>query len=375
MASVSYEKVHKTYADGTPALIDFDLAVADGEFMVLVGPSGCGKSTALRLLAGLEDVSAGRLLIDTDVVNGRTPQQRDVAMVFQNYALYPHMTVRDNLAFPLRMRKLERDAIARRVDETARLLDLTALLERKPPQLSGGERQRVAMGRAIVRAPRVFLMDEPLSNLDARLRLQIRSEIATLQRRLGITTLYVTHDQVEAMTLGQRVAVLNRGRLQQVGEPQTLYDHPANIFVATFIGSPGMNLFPATVQSGAHGPELRFCGLSVPIADLPAALKTGLDERSDMTVTVGLRPEAFALQAGTHALAMTVHAVETLGHEQLIHGAPVNEASAATGGGSATESVIARLPGAPSPRVGDRLMLRFDMERMYCFDVQGQAIA
>jgi len=253
MASVSFAGVGKVYRDGTRALSDFDLDVADGEFMVFVGPSGCGKTTALRMVAGLEDITEGEVRIGERVVNGLHPRHRDIAMVFQNYALYPHMSVYRNIAFALKVRKTPPEEIKRRVEEAARILGLTTELKRKPGQLSGGQRQRVAMGRAIVRHPQVFLMDEPLSNLDAKLRVQMRAEIARIQRELGATTIYVTHDQVEAMTMGDRVAVLRKGQLQQVDSPQEVYDRPANLFVASFIGSPEMNLVEARLERGGDG--------------------------------------------------------------------------------------------------------------------------
>src|SRR5881398_3969904 len=259
MANVTYDHVTKTFGD-TSAVKDFLLEITDGEFMVLVGPSGCGKSTALRMLAGLEKVSDGRILIGERVVNNVAPQHRDIAMVFQSYALYPHMTVYDNLAFGLRNQKVEKKEIDRRVRQAAEILDLDPLIKRKPKQLSGGQRQRVALGRAIVRDPSAFLMDEPLSNLDAKLRVQMRAEVSRLQHRLGTTTVYVTHDQTEAMTLGDRVAVMRAGMLQQVDTPKELYDNPLNIFVAGFIGSPSMNFFPAQVE-GDH--------LKLPFANLP----------------------------------------------------------------------------------------------------------
>src|SRR5881397_3190866 len=259
MATITYESVGKVYPDGTEAVADLELELDDGELMVLVGPSGCGKSTALRMTAGLEDITSGRLLIDEEVVNAKQPQERDIAMVFQDYALYPHMTVRQNMGFALRMMKLPKSEIRRRVDEAAERLSLTALLDRRPKNLSGGQRQRVAMGRAIVREPKAFLMDEPLSNLDAKLRVQMRAEISALQKQLGVTTLYVTHDQVEAMTMGDRVAVMKNGRLQQCAPPQELYDDPANVFVAGFMGSPKMNLFHSLLRREADGSAwLRF---------------------------------------------------------------------------------------------------------------------
>ena len=254
MSRIALESITKRYHDGTTAVRSLDLSIADGELMVLVGPSGCGKTTALRMVAGLEEITEGTILIDGQPVNDMEPRDRDIAMVFQSYALYPHLTVRDNMAFSLKYRKTLKQEIRRRVDEAARILELEELLGRKPRQLSGGQRQRVAMGRAIVRQPRAFLMDEPLSNLDAKLRVQMRAEIAKLQRSLGVTTIYVTHDQTEAMTLGSRVAVLRHGVLQQVAAPQELYQRPANLFVAGFIGSPAMNLIEATLERGAGNP-------------------------------------------------------------------------------------------------------------------------
>jgi ABC-type sugar transport system ATPase subunit len=290
--------------------------------MVLVGPSGCGKSTALRLLAGLETEDSGEILIEGRSVTGRPPQQRDVAMVFQNYALYPHMTVEQNLAFPLKMRGLNRQGIRDKVRETAGILDLAGLLQRRPKQLSGGQRQRVAMGRALVREPKVFLMDEPLSNLDAKLRVQIRGEIAELQRRTGTTTLYVTHDQAEAMTLGHRVAVINAGKLQQVDRPDRLYDRPANSFVAGFLGSPGMNIFPVTLMNTEQGMETQ---LGASILTLPNDLlgkQAGLMAFLNQPVFLGLRPEALAPNPkDDRAGGLPVHvvSVESLGHENLVY--------------------------------------------------------
>src|SRR5438445_295379 len=266
MASVALEHVDKVYPGGTRALADLSLRVEDAELVVLVGPSGCGKSTVLRLIAGLEEATAGMLRIGERVVNDLRPQDRNVAMVFQDYALYPYLSARGNLEFPLRMRHLAREEMQRRVEAVARLLDIAALLDRLPKQLSGGQRQRVAMGRALVREPSVFLLDEPLSNLDAKLRVQVRAEIKELQGRTRTTMIYVTHDQVEAMTLGDRVAVLDQGRLQQVAPPGELYDRPANAFVAGFIGNPPMNLFPARVEVDGRGTLLRVGGGMVPVA-------------------------------------------------------------------------------------------------------------
>jgi multiple sugar transport system ATP-binding protein len=325
MATVSFSGVGKVYRDGTRALSDFDLDVADGEFMVFVGPSGCGKTTALRMVAGLEAISEGEIRIGERVVNGLHPRKRDVAMVFQNYALYPHMTVYKNIAFSLKVRKTAPDEIRRRVEEAARILGLQDELERKPAQLSGGQRQRVAMGRAIVRNPQVFLMDEPLSNLDAKLRVQMRAEIARIQHELGATTVYVTHDQVEAMTMGDRVAVLRRGRLQQVDPPQHLYERPANLFVASFIGSPEMNLVEARLERGDGALVCRVAGqpLHVPAELLRA--RPGLEAYAGKTVGFGIRPEQLedAALAGNapagQRLRGKVATVELLGSELLAH--------------------------------------------------------
>ena len=284
MAEIVLSDVTKRYPDGTEAVKQLNLEIADGEFIILVGPSGCGKSTALRMIAGLEEISDGELRIGDDVVNALSPRDRDIAMVFQSYALYPHMTVRENMGFALKLAKTDKAEIDKRVDEAARILDLTDHLERKPANLSGGQRQRVAMGRAIVRDPAVFLMDEPLSNLDAKLRVQMRSEVSRIQQRLGTTTVYVTHDQTEAMTLGDRVAVMRAGVLQQVGSPQELYDNPANIFVAGFIGSPAMNFMPASID----GDTLR---LPMVEAKLERSVLDTLGGNNRLIV--GVRPEDF----------------------------------------------------------------------------------
>jgi multiple sugar transport system ATP-binding protein len=283
MSGIKLDEVTKVYPNGVKAVDAVDLDIREGEFVVLVGPSGCGKSTLLRMIAGLEDVTDGEILIDDDVVTDKPPQQRDIAMVFQNYALYPHMTVRDNLAYGLRLRKMPKQEWKRRVEETAKTLGLDELLDRKPSALSGGQRQRVAMGRAIVREPRAFLMDEPLSNLDAKLRVSMRAELARLHERLQVTTVYVTHDQVEAMTLGQRVAVLRDGILQQVDTPQQLFHHPANLFVAAFIGSPAMNLIDARVADG----RISFADISFELPDSSPA------RRHSGHLIVGIRPTDF----------------------------------------------------------------------------------
>jgi len=282
MSEITLEGVTKVFADGQEAVKDMNLEIGDGEFMILVGPSGCGKSTALRMIAGLEDISSGEVKIGGDVVNDRAPKERDIAMVFQNYALYPHMTVRENMGFALKLAGVEKSEIDSKVEEAAKTLDLTQHLDRRPANLSGGQRQRVAMGRAIVRDPQAFLMDEPLSNLDAKLRVQMRTEVARLQSRLETTTVYVTHDQTEAMTLGDRVAVMRAGALQQVGTPAELYEQPVNLFVAGFIGSPAMNFMPAELSGGK---------VKLPIGE--ADLPEGLGDGREGQVVAGLRPESF----------------------------------------------------------------------------------
>ena len=319
MASITLDKINKVYGDTYHAIHDLDLDIADGEFLVLVGPSGCGKSTALRMIAGLESISGGQLRISDKVVNNVDPKDRDIAMVFQSYALYPHMTVYENIGFPLRMMKLPKAEIDKRVRDAARSLELTNHLDRKPGRLSGGQRQRVAMGRAIVRKPSAFLMDEPLSNLDAKLRVQMRAEIARLQKTLGVTTVYVTHDQIEAMTMGDRVAVLKGGYLQQVDTPQRLYDRPDNVFVAAFIGSPSMNLY----QSRLTGDQLRLGSQTL---QLPATVfdrRPGLRNVSDRPLIVGIRPEdlqdAVLAAPGHGLLKAKAVLVESLGAELMVH--------------------------------------------------------
>ncbi|MEO8422786.1 MAG: sn-glycerol-3-phosphate ABC transporter ATP-binding protein UgpC [Actinomycetota bacterium] len=291
MAEIVLDAVSKSYVDGTEAVSDLNLDIEDGEFVVLVGPSGCGKTTALRMIAGLEGITSGTISIGDRVVNTVPPKERDIAMVFQNYALYPHMTVYDNMAFGLKLRKLPKEEIDRRVREAGGILGLEELLQRKPAALSGGQRQRVAMGRAIVREPKAFLMDEPLSNLDAKLRVQMRSEIARIQHELNVTTIYVTHDQVEAMTMGDRVAVIRKGKLQQVDTPQNLYDHPLNLFVAGFIGSPAMNMVEATLSTSNGSASIEFGGLQLGVPQEVVAAHAGLTRFEGRSVVVGLRPE------------------------------------------------------------------------------------
>jgi ABC-type sugar transport system ATPase subunit len=362
MASVTFEHVGKTYPNGVNAVVDCNLAVADGELVVLVGPSGCGKSTLLRMLAGLETVGSGVIRIGERVVNDLSPQERNIAMVFQDYALYPFMTVRRNLEFPLKMRKLGRDETARRVAWAADVLELAPLLDRLPKQLSGGQRQRVAMGRALVREPTVSLLDEPLSNLDAKLRVDVRAEIAELQRRTSTTMIYVTHDQTEAMTLGHRIAVLDRGRLQQVAPPQTLYDQPANAFVAGFIGNPPMNVFAVRAEA-RDGGQLRLA-VADQVVDVPTAAQPAERVRH-----AGLRPESFALAgdgaAGTVIQAVVEH-VEFLGHETLAY--------VQLGAGSERLRLAVRLDGMQPLNKDDRVRLRVDPKALYLFDDAGQTL-
>lgn len=369
MASVEFEHVDKIFPDGTRAVVDCSLRIADAELMVFVGPSGCGKSTLLRLLAGLEQATAGTVRIGERVVNDLPPQERNVAMVFQDYALYPFMSVRRNLEFPLKMRKLSGDEMRRRVEAAAAVLDITPLLDRLPKQLSGGQRQRVAMGRALVREPTVFLLDEPLSNLDAKLRVQVRAEIGELQRRTGTTMIYVTHDQVEAMTLGHRVAVLHQGRLQQVAAPRELYDRPANVFVAGFIGNPPMNLFSTRLSVGDGQRSTMTVGDQiVPIALPGAAERLG---GSTGPLTAGVRPEAFQLaspEAAEACIRVTVEHVEYLGHETLAH-VRVGEATDAR-----AIRFIARLQGMRALDKGDLLRLQIAQDGLYFFDEDGMAV-
>ncbi|MHB2000094.1 MAG: ABC transporter ATP-binding protein, partial [Solirubrobacteraceae bacterium] len=322
MATITLEHVSKVYPNGAEAVTDLNLQVADGEFMILVGPSGCGKTTALRMVAGLEDITDGTIEVGGKVVNDLSPRDRDIAMVFQNYALYPHMTVAENIGFALSLRKLDKAQVNAKVREAAEILGLTEHLKRKPAQLSGGQRQRVAMGRAIVREPAAFLMDEPLSNLDAKLRVQMRAEVSRIQRRVGVATLYVTHDQTEAMTMGDRVAVMRSGRLQQCDAPQELYDRPANLFVAAFIGSPAMNLYNATLS--ADGATLN---LGEQRLQLPQQLRSEatIGARRGKDVVVGIRPEDLADAAvnggdgSGRQLTGTVDLIEALGAEKLVH--------------------------------------------------------
>jgi multiple sugar transport system ATP-binding protein len=381
MASIEFSKVSKRYGDGIDAIHELNLRVKDGELMVLVGPSGCGKSTLLRITAGLEEVTSGVIRIDDRVVNHIPPRQRNLAMVFQNYALYPHMTVRGNLEFPLRMQKAAAREIEAGVERIAEMLDLTPLLQRKPKALSGGQRQRVAMGRAIIRQADIFLMDEPLSNLDARLRVEIRSEIARLQRELAITTLYVTHDQAEAMTLGQRVAVIGRGRLQQVGSPQEIYEKPANAFVARFIGSPGMNLIETSLSRDSGEILLQLGPTRLPLPRQVLANHPGLASRGDEKLLVGIRPHAIHLSArdGKQKLAARVGSVEALGHETIVHldtqlVMHTKHQSGLDKVRSNQTQLLAQLTGHHNFSTGEQLNIQIELDSLSFFDANGEAI-
>jgi multiple sugar transport system ATP-binding protein len=374
MADVQLDRVGKEFPDGTRAVADLSLGVADGELLVLLGPSGSGKSTVLRLLAGLESPTSGRILLGGEDVTERSPQRRNVAMVFQSYALYPHKTVRGNLEFPLRMLGMGSGEIADRVRRAAGLLGLGELLDRRPRQLSGGQAQRVAMGRAIVRDPALFLMDEPLSNLDAALRVQIRGEIAALQERLGTTTVYVTHDQVEAMTLGNRVAVLLAGHLLQVAPPQELYDRPASTFVAAFVGRPPMNLFPVEVGGGDGDAALRFAGQRLPLPAGSPARKLVADLGGRAAVA-GLRPEALGWAGDGDPrprIEVELAAVEMLGHEEILYF--TSPAVSSPEGGSSVGLLAARVGVGRRPETGDRVELAVDTHALHLFGADGRRL-
>ncbi len=386
MGEVVFNNVMKRFGPNVIAVNNLNLSISEGEFVVLVGPSGCGKSTSLRMVAGLEEISDGEITINGEIVNDLTPRERDIAMVFQTYALYPHMTVAQNMAFPLRMAGLSADEKKRRVENAAEILDITDLLGRYPRELSGGQRQRVAMGRAIVRSPRVFLMDEPLSNLDAKLRVQMRGEIAHLQRELRATTIYVTHDQVEAMTLGDRVAVMYGGVLQQMAPPATLYSSPETVFVAGFIGSPPMNLCRARIEEGPSGLQATFGGMSLAIDPASVARYPRVAGHLGREVVLGTRPESFSLAEGEapegETLRATVDLVEMLGAEALVYlqcdARPVTAKSIGEGGadearsrkrGSSAMSLVARVAPRVLPRTGETVALRYEPDALHFFDL------
>jgi len=372
--------LQKRYDNGFEAVPGLDLEIHDGEFLVLVGPSGCGKSTVLRMVAGLEDITGGDLYIDDALVNAMGPQQRDIAMVFQSYALYPNMTVADNIAFAMKLRKTDKAEIAAKVAEVAELLELTPVLDRKPGQLSGGQRQRVAMGRAIVRNPKLFLMDEPLSNLDAKLRVQTRAEISKLQRRLGVTTMYVTHDQIEAMTMGDRVAVLRRGVLMQCASPSELYETPDNLFVAQFIGSPSMNVVKGSVSAvGEDSITLMVGSQPLVLTGESASRLSGLRDSVGQAIAIGIRSEALG-DDGSASIEVDVDLVEMLGSEVLVHctiDAPSVRAidSGVEISDSSTSTVVASLDPRSLVKAGSHLSLTVDTLRLHAFDLEtGAAI-
>jgi multiple sugar transport system ATP-binding protein len=378
VATVSMEKINKVYENGFHAVKDMSLDIADGEFMVLVGPSGCGKTTALRMVAGLEDITTGILRIGGKEANDESPKERDIAMVFQNYALYPHMTVAENIGFALKLRHMPKDQLKAKVNDAAEVLGLTDWLDRKPGQLSGGQRQRVAMGRAIVREPSVFLMDEPLSNLDAKLRVQMRAEVARIQRRIGVSTIYVTHDQVEAMTMGDRVTVMRDGTLQQVDTPQHLYDNPDNIFVAAFIGSPAQNLYDAVIGEGVR--SVKLGSQSVMLPDAIAVKRPALRSYVGKDVVIGMRPEHLRAASPDIAgpkLVGDVELIEALGSELVVHftidahrviaeGALDKDEAAAMQSGEGVARVEAKTP----VKVGEKMTFSVDVEDMQFFDPQ-----
>ncbi|SDN08666.1 ABC transporter ATP-binding protein [Allokutzneria albata] len=388
MADIVLDKVTKKYPDGALAVQEVNLEIADGEFIILVGPSGCGKSTTLNMLAGLEDITSGELRIGGERVNERAPKDRDIAMVFQSYALYPHMTVRENMAFPLRLAKVDDKTVEAKVNEAAKILDLGQHLDRKPSNLSGGQRQRVAMGRAIVRSPKAFLMDEPLSNLDAKLRVQMRTEVSRLQKNLGTTTVYVTHDQTEAMTLGDRVVVMRGGAVQQVGSPQFLYENPANLFVAGFIGSPAMNFIPATLENGSLSTALGTFPLSDKVRRMAER-----GRRAVRDVIMGLRPEHFedasmvdgAAKSRGATFTTQVDVLESMGSDKYAYfsisgkrasSAQLDELAADVGVSDlGAGQAVARLAAASKAKEGSSLEVWLDLDKIQLFDPEsGRAL-
>ena len=367
MSTVSLQHIFKIYDGNVTAVSDFNLEIADKEFIVLVGPSGCGKSTTLRMVAGLEEISKGELRIDDRLVNDVEPKDRDIAMVFQSYALYPHMTVRENMEFPLKLRKMDKAEIARRVNQAAEILDITQYLDRKPKALSGGQRQRVAIGRAIVREPKVLLMDEPLSNLDAKLRNQMRAEIIKLRQRINTTFIYVTHDQTEAMTLGDRIVIMKDGFVQQIGTPQQVFDSPVNLFVAGFIGTPQMNFFNGQLEKTASGYQIQCMGATVPVTD-EMAQKLAAKGQGNADVIVGVRPEHITVQTeGGNAIQATVEVSELMGSEFYLH--------AAVGEGEKQQNVVMRIQTTELPAqfragvpYGTKLGFTFRSQLIHLFD-------
>jgi multiple sugar transport system ATP-binding protein len=377
VGNIVLNEVDKVYENGFHAVHKLSLDVADGEFLVLVGPSGCGKSTALRMIAGLETITSGELRIGGKVVNDLEPKDRDIAMVFQSYALYPHLTVRDNIAFALKLRKMPKHEINERVEKAAKILELTENLDRRPAHLSGGQRQRVAMGRAIVRQPQAFLMDEPLSNLDAKLRVQMRAEVSKLQHSLNVTTLYVTHDQIEAMTMGDRVAVLSRGILQQVGTPQDLYDRPENLFVGAFIGSPQMNLLQATLSNNGGAATLTAGSNTLTVPEKVLAARPALaDYRDGRRLAVGIRPEHLHIadDGAPDTIAGVVEVREGLGNEVILHvttnAVGVDTSAAENTTATSDRVVVARVEPHVTVQIGDRVSLSVDTSQLHLFDLE-----
>ena len=367
MSTVSLKNIYKIYDGNVTAVSDFNLEIADKEFIVLVGPSGCGKSTTLRMVAGLEEISKGELRIDDRLVNDVEPKDRDIAMVFQSYALYPHMTVRENMEFPLKLRKMDKAEIARRVNQAAEILDITQYLDRKPKALSGGQRQRVAIGRAIVREPKVLLMDEPLSNLDAKLRNQMRAEIIKLRQRINTTFIYVTHDQTEAMTLGDRIVIMKDGFVQQIGTPQQVFDRPVNLFVAGFIGTPQMNFFNGQLEKAGSGYQIQCMGATIPVTD-EMAQKLSAKGQGNADVIVGVRPEHITVQTeGSNAIQATVEVSELMGSEFYLH--------ATVGEGEKQQNVVMRIQTTELPAqfragvpYGTKLGFTFRSQLIHLFD-------